>query len=255
MKKDEEDITLKRLILERRFFLTKSNTKWISIGFKALPSGEFMQAIRLFDSKGYFISINSLQFDRIFRLIREIPEIEAKMTKPKNDKNKKSYNQSPLKSIELTRSDYCSQVYILRNELSENAKEMALGLSTIERLLQLEFILKKIYDSLELDDVYYALAVLEHQIRVNLKEPEDETQFRSLVKDALINVSGYTGRSVLKLVPKHSQHDFIWQAFFDLAANFNDYVVEHIIYEKQSRMKNPNYKYLTDLMLNVTNNG
>lgn len=83
-------------------------------------------------------------------MIRQLPEICAKYKKD----SKMSPESTPTKfSFKLIKSDYNDEVYILHNIHSENVKEMAFGLSTLKRILQLEAVLRKSFFNLKLSFV------------------------------------------------------------------------------------------------------
>lgn len=93
------------------------------------------------------------------------------------------------------------------------------------------------------------MAVLEKEVRLNFIDSTNEIQFMSDVKEALAQLCKRTTSGMLETIPKKYTVEHIWAAFFDLAANFHDFVAQHILYEKDMLMTNPRYEYFSDLML------
>lgn len=179
-----------RLLLERRFYLTASNTKWIAFGIKpTLKTDEldvdisFTSIIYLCDSRGYHMTFTPWQFEHAVALIRRVRGIKSDETEKKKTKI------TPIKQIQLTKSEYSSEVYVLHNGMSPTVKNMALGISTMQRIQDLECVIKGI--NLYIPDFEYVksgFASLEKKILQTGIEAEDKNEFKSEVLKIISNI-------------------------------------------------------------------
>lgn len=245
-----EDGLFKRMALERRFFLNKSNTKWLSIGVVPAMNGNFTAVARLYDVKGFYMSLTKRQFEHLFKLLRHIPELSSILDK----------SNSPLKPIQnfyfvkTGFNDTC--VYTLKNINSEDQKEMALGIVTLERLLMLEHALRKAYDTTFVDSSLTATAILEKIVRSNddTMSVQDESVFKAKIKEYISTVCKFSPVKLLAPLPHNHRCDTVYQAILDMASNFSEFIANHLIYERRLSERDHLYETLSDKILDEKHN-
>lgn len=247
-----EESSFKRMALEHRFFLNKSNTKWMSIGVVPVFSGKFTVMARLYDAKGFFMNFTPQQFVQLFKLLRHIPELSSKLRLDNSD--------TPLKPIQnfyfvkTGFNDTC--VYTLKNISSEDKKEMALGIVTLERLLVLEHALRKTYDTALEEYTLSATAVLEKFVTSSdeVMSIQDERAFKAKVNEFLSNLCKLSSDKLLAPLPPDYRNENVHDAILDMACNFSDFIANHLIYERQLCEADVFYETLSTIILNERHN-
>lgn len=211
--------------MEERFFLNKSNSKWILIGIKWRPHGDFQRVFRLVDARGFHMSFPEQQISRFFNLISQLPGMDSIKSEP--DK----ISHQLYKSIFVDKSQFADNIYNITNHHSDTSKKMSIATSTLEKLLYLEPLIRKRFNLLKPDDVGNVLIHLLKEIRRNCKNYDDEEQMREELKNLLFQFSKdpncLRGLTSTMLLPTST---LIYERILsELISNFNEVILKELL--------------------------
>lgn len=248
-----------RLLLERRFYLTASNTKWITFGIKPTIKSHalgvdvsFTSLIHLCDSRGYHMTFTPCQFEYVVALIRRNRDIMSDETE------KKMTKITPIKQIQLTKSEYSNQVYILQNGMSPTVKNMSLGISTMQRIQEVECVIKGINSWIsDSEYVKNGFAAFEKKILQTEIQAVDKKEFKSEVLKIISNIRKQSLKSVRTFIGPFDSiccySDKTVEVFYEAMINFGDFICEHLWCEEEMLQKDVFFIRFHKKVLNARN--
>lgn len=165
------------------------------------------------------------QISRLFDSISELPEL--KHCKTERDE----MSNSLYKRIYFTKSEYADNIYNITNHHSEFCRKMPIALSTLERLLNLEPIIRKRFNLLPPNDVrlifHHLLKELRHATSGKIRTDDE---IREVVQSFLL--TSFKDRAFLEGITNITltqSNAFIYNKIMaELASNFDEVVFKQL---------------------------
>lgn len=162
-----DNFTFNRVYMEKIVYLNKSNAKWFSFGVKPHLNGIFSPIIRLFDRKGFYITFTPKQFKNLLNIFKQIPQLSDKV---KTEIKEKAETDE---FFNLKQSNQFKEVFILTNASSERAQIMMIGLKTIERVVELEDVLREYMNEINEEFVKYCFLEIIRRAKMIYHKTDD----------------------------------------------------------------------------------
>lgn len=221
------DYSFKRYFLEDRYFLNKSNSKWVSLGIKPRINGDFYRMMRIVDQRGFYMSFNLKEIDQLFSLLGKV------VGSGKDYEENKNQDEFSTNNLIISKSSYSDDVYNITNKLSENEIKLSFNLLTLERLYEIEPIIRKRFSDLSVDTVKTIIGTIINEMRsTHILETEDEDELKKGIATFLTSLCKKPTSIQAK---KFGDFDveLSLRVLFDLKTNFEKFLIELIQYEKQ----------------------
>lgn len=142
------DYTYGRLYDEKRFYLNKSGSKFITLGVRP-DVCEFKREIRLQSGgiKPFTLLLERHQLGQLYRLIKELPEILIDNAEYAEDFNPPE-EESEGPQIKLAKTSLGDNIFKL---IMPDEQYMFLGVVSLQKLVDFEAFIFSVYDEMDVD--------------------------------------------------------------------------------------------------------
>lgn len=244
-----EELLQNRMLDERRFYFTPSNSMWLSIGlkpsFKKTLKGRKLQrldvavepAMYLIDLRGYRMNFTLSQFGLLLELIRRIPGIKL------NDESLTADDETQIRCqrIKIVKND---EVYHIYNGATKSGEYIELDITMLQQILDLAELVTSVCRTQHRGYAEDAFVELEREIiKLSIKSGYKKT-FKLKVMEAISEIrrqNWIEHRLLMKEVyDDHFIIDMCVMLLLEIVNNFPDFVCEHLWREEKLLERNPN---------------
>lgn len=130
------DSMFDRLFFDEIFYLSKSSSKWVSIGVKPLPNGDFVRLLRIVDKHGLMLNFYEAQVNELLASLSEISALKKHLHDDMEFEEEVDIGHE--KNVNIEKAGFGgSMVYKLENELSgEKTTLLIIGIKSLQRLYE-----------------------------------------------------------------------------------------------------------------------
>lgn len=140
------DYTYGRLYEEKRFYLNKSGSKFVTLGVRPDVS-EFKREIRLQSGgiKPFTLLFNRCQLGQLYSLIKELPDIHVDNAEYVAEFNEEGSGSSSIKLVKTSLGDNIFKL------IMPDDQYMFLGTVSLQKLVDFEAFIFSAYDEMDVD--------------------------------------------------------------------------------------------------------
>lgn len=221
------DYSFRRYFLEERYFLNKSNSKWVSLGIKPRINGDFYRMMRIVDQRGFYMSFNLKEMEQLFSLLGKV------VGPAKDDVENRDCDEFSTKDLIISKSSYSDDVFTITNSTSENEIKLSFNLLTLERLYEIEPIVRKRFSDLNVDTLKMIIGTVFHEMcSTDIVEIEDDDIVKKRVASYLTSLCKKPTSFQTKKFGQHNA-ELTLRVLIDLKTNFEKFFIELIQYQNE----------------------
>lgn len=164
VKTNLKDLSYGRLCSERKIFLNKSNTKWLTFGLRPSMGSDFRKEIRLYGGSQYII-LERYHLSQILDFIKSLPQVK-KSESLYSDAYEYGFEEMLVEPLKIERGPFNDTVLQISDS---RGVRVFLGLVSLQQMVDIENVIFSIFDHLNVALYTQAyndclIEVLNHQV-------------------------------------------------------------------------------------------